>query len=102
MQSTKLGQGQFGPGREAYFLRYNLLNHIGAVSTFRGRAERVGLACGAPLSLVNSFVPGTSFDAAKCPNDDMSPCGDPAVNGVPGPVLQYNSPELDSEPLRFN
>ena len=40
MRSTGLGQAHFTPDRQAYFLRYNLLLHIGSVSNFEGRAKR--------------------------------------------------------------
>lgn len=74
MRSTHKGQAHFPTDRKAYFFRFNLLYHIGSVSTFQGRAERESIACGAPLQLPNSFVPGTGFDSSMCSADDISPC----------------------------
>jgi len=100
MRSTVKGQTQFKPNQQAYFLRYNLLNHIGSVSNFKGRAERPGLACGANLALINSFVPGTSFDETKCRNDDISPCNGRDQPGVPPPILDYSRPPAPA-PYKF-
>jgi hypothetical protein len=63
----------FGAERSNLNYRHNLLNHIGAVSTYPGRAPRQFAACGEVL-VVWSLHKHERFDLDGCPGYMVSPC----------------------------
>ena len=75
----------FGPKRTNVVYRHNLLNHIGAVSTYPGRAPRQFAGCHDVLE-VWSLHKHERFDLEHCQNWMTSPC-------------LSREPELD-DPLR--
>ena len=75
-----------GQDRTNLNYRHNLLNHIGAVSTYPGREERQFAGCTDVLT-VWSLHKHERFDLAACPDYMLSPC--PALSDAPPP-----SPEV--------
>ena len=70
------GKARFGDNRMSVrpfrVLQYNLMDHLGGISTFKGRARRKVVGCGSKL-VVNSFMKVESFQA-NCAMAGMSPC----------------------------
>ena len=70
------GKARFGSNRMSMrpfrVLQYNLMDHLGGISTFKGRARRKVVGCGGKL-VVNSYMKIESFQA-KCAIAGMSPC----------------------------
>ncbi|DBA98364.1 TPA: hypothetical protein ACH3X3_012380 [Trebouxia sp. C0006] len=55
--------------------RYNLLEHIGAVSSFKVRVDRPAFPkCYESMADVWSLARAERFQEKKCPNSDLSPC----------------------------
>ena len=72
--------------RQYFAGKFNLLTHIGDVSTFKGRARREFVKCGDHMK-IKGFVAAESF-AESCGSFDMSPC-DGRSNQVSLPSFEY-------------
>jgi len=63
-------------GRGVVVYRYNLMEHVGEVSTFAVRPERPRWPrCYEPMSSVWSLGRAETFDEKRCAESDVSPCG---------------------------
>eukprot|EP00904_Undaria_pinnatifida_P000487 jgi/Undpi1/10439/HiC_scaffold_29.g12889.m1 len=71
-------------GREHMAFRYNIFEHLGSVSTLRGKLSPAYPSCFEELTTKTLFAV-EAFDFAHCPSDDMSPCAVPdgAKTGFP-------------------
>ncbi|CAM9350622.1 unnamed protein product, partial [Hapterophycus canaliculatus] len=68
---------EFKGSRKHMAFRYNVFEHLGSVSTLRGKISPEYPKCFEELTTVTLFEV-ESFDFQGCPEEDMSPCDVPA------------------------
>lgn len=75
-QRQPLALAHFGSDRTNFNYRHNLLNHIGAVSTYPGRPVRQFAGCDRDVLVVWSLHKHERFDLERCAPYMLSPCPD--------------------------
>ncbi|EIE24399.1 hypothetical protein COCSUDRAFT_61824 [Coccomyxa subellipsoidea C-169] len=89
-------------GRQQYVYHKNLLDHVGAQSSFAVRAERMPFPrCFDSMANVWSIQAQERFQAAACPNSDLSPCP-PGDGGETWVRLPVQWPDKFNDDARFH
>lgn len=68
--------------------RYNIFEHLGAISTLRGKISPKYPSCFEELT-TNTLFEVEVFDSTRCPNDDVSPCDVPSSSKADFPNVNW-------------